>query len=116
MAVRRAHNAHRPRPTTGRFDGSCDDRAQRNEPLLTQLIHQLGVEGRATEMAVYSRIQRYLRTAKHNHELARPFSDLSTTANVCFTLPGEANILLERIIEKAEVLVREMENRTDAIH
>jgi hypothetical protein len=31
-------------------------------------------------------------------------------------LPGEANILLERIIEKAEVLVREMENRTHAIH
>ena len=86
------------------------------EPLLAQLIHQLGIEGRATEMAVYRRIQRYLRTAKHNHELARPFSDLSTTANVCFTLPGEANILLERIIEKAEVLVREMENRTGAIH
>ena len=70
------------------------------EPLLNQLIHQLGIEGRATEMAVYSRIQRYLRTARHNHELSRPFSDLSTTANVCFTLPGEANILLERIIEK----------------
>ena len=90
----------------------------RNEiaPLLTQLIRQLGIEGRATEMAVYSRIQRYLRSAKHNHELARPFSDLSTTANVCFTVPGEANVLLERIIEKAEVLVRELENQTGAIH
>ena len=86
------------------------------EPLLTQLIQQLVIEGRATEMAVYSRIQRYLRSAKHNHELARPFSDLSTTANVCFTLPGEANILLERIIEKAEVLVCAMENQTGAIH
>ena len=83
------------------------------EPLLAQLIHQLGIEGRATEMAVYRRIQR---TAKHNHELNRPFSDLSTTANVCFTLPGEANILLERIIEKAEVLVCEMANRPDVIH
>ena len=90
----------------------------RNEiaPLLTQLIRQLGIEGRATEMAVYSRIHRYLRSAKHNHELARPFSDLSTTANVCFTLPGEASILLERIIEKAEVLVCEMENQSGAIH
>ena len=86
------------------------------EPLLAQLILQLRIEGRATEMAVYRRIQRYLRTAKHNHELARPFSDLSTTANVCFTLPGEANILLERIIEKAEVLACEMANRPDAIH
>ena len=86
------------------------------EPLLTQLIRQLGIEGRATEMAVYSRIQRYLRSAKHNHELARPFSDLSTTANVCFTVPGEANVLLERIIEKAEVLVRELENQSGAIH
>ena len=86
------------------------------EPLLTQLIRQLGIEGRATEVAVYSRIQHYLRSAKHKHELARPFSDLSTTANVCFTLPGEANILLERIIEKAKVLVREMENQTGAIH
>ena len=85
------------------------------EPLLTQLIRQLGIEGRATEMAVYSRIQRYLRSAKHNHELARPFSDLSTTANVCFTVPGEANVLLERIIEKAEVLVRELENQTGAL-
>ncbi|MFP6797226.1 MAG: hypothetical protein VB933_09215 [Pseudomonadales bacterium] len=86
------------------------------EPLLTQLIHQLGIEGRATERAVYSRIQGYLRTATHNHELARPFSDLSTTASVCFTLPGEANILLHRIIEKAEILVRDMEIRVDAIH
>ena len=86
------------------------------EPLLTQLIRQLGIEGRATEMAVYSRIQHYLRSAKHNHELARPFSDLSTTANVCFTLPGEANILLERILEKAEALVCEMESQTGAIH
>ena len=86
------------------------------EPLLTQLIRQLGIEGRATEMAVYSRIQHHLRSAKHNHELARPFSDLSTTANVCFTVPGEANVLLERIIEKAEVLVRELENQTGAIH
>ena len=86
------------------------------EPLLTQLIRQLGIEGRATEMAVYSRIQHYLRSAKHNHELARPFSDLSTTANVCFTLPGQANILLERIIEKAEILVCEMENQSGAIH
>ena len=86
------------------------------EPLLTQLMQQVGIEGRATEMAVYSRIQRYLRSAKHNHELARPFSDLSTTANVCFTLPGEANILLERIIEKAEILVCEMENQSGAIH
>ena len=86
------------------------------EPLLTQLIRQLGIEGRATEMAVYSRIQHYLRSAKHNHELARPFSDLSTTANVCFTLPGEANILLERIIEKAEILVCELENQSGAIH
>ena len=86
------------------------------EPLLTQLIRQLRIEGRATEMAVYSRIQHYLRSAKHNHELARPFSDLSTTANVCFTLPGEANILLERIIEKAEILVCEMENQSGAIH
>ena len=86
------------------------------EPLLTQLIRQLGIEGRATEMAVYSRIQHYLRSAKHNHELARPFSDLSTTANVCFTLPGEANILLERIIEKAEILVCEMEHQSGVIH
>ena len=86
------------------------------EPLLTQLIRQLGIEGRATEMAVYSRIQHYLRSAKHNHELARPFSDLSTTANVCFTLPGEANILLERIIEKAEILVCEMENQSGVTH
>ena len=86
------------------------------EPLLTQLIRLLGIEGRATEMAVYSRIQHYLRSAKHNHELVRPFSDLSTTANVCFTLPGEANILLERIIEKAEILVCEMENQSGAIH
>ena len=80
------------------------------EPLLNQLIHQLGIEGRATEMAVYSRIQRYLRTAKHHHELSRPFSDLSTTANVWFTWPGAANIMLDGIIEKAEILGCEMEN------
>ena len=72
MAVRRAHNAHGRDRLRGVLMDHVTTARNEIEPLLTQLIHQLGIEGRATEMAVYSRIQRYLRTAKHNHEISPP--------------------------------------------
>ena len=74
------------------------------EPLLTVLIHQLGAEGRATERAVYQRIQRILRGARHEYELTPTFNDLSTTALVGLSLSEDASVLLARILEKAERL------------
>ena len=80
------------------------------EPLLNALIRQLADQGRATERAIYLRIRKNLRAASSPHELARPFHDLSTMATVRRrrTSPsGDANILLARILEKAEQLAAE---------
>lgn len=77
------------------------------EPLLSELIRELGVQGRTTERAVYARIRRSLRTADSPCALERPFHDLSTMAAVVPARPdptGDANILLVRILEKAEQL------------
>lgn len=86
------------------------------EPLLTVLIHQLASEGRATERAVYSRIQRTLRRARHDRDLTLPFNDLSSTAHVGLSLSEDASVLLDRIIEKAERLAKSMQSRPGAIH
>ena len=72
------------------------------EPLLTVLIHQLTTEGCATERAVYSRIQRTLRSARHAHELTSPFNDLRSTLQLGLRLSEDSSVLLERILQKAE--------------
>ena len=52
------------------------------EPLLSELIRQLSAEGRATEQAIYRRIRKSLCDASNACELNRPFTDLSTMAQV----------------------------------
>ncbi len=74
------------------------------EPLLSELIRQLSVEGRATERAIYQRIRKSLCAARNPCELARPFNDLSTMAGVRADPCGDLDVLLARILEKAEQL------------
>ena len=83
----------------------------RNEigPLLDQLIKQLDTEGRATQRAHFDRIRRHLYLAQHDTELATPILELSTSAAVGFRFSSEVDVLIERILEKAEELARELE-------
>lgn len=74
------------------------------EPLLAELIRQLSEQGRATERAIYQRIRRSLCDAKDPCELTRPFNDLSTMSRVRPEASGDVNVLLARILEKAEEL------------
>lgn len=85
--------------------------AARNEigPLLDQLIKQLDTEGRATQRAHFDRIRRSLYHARHDTELDTPILELSTSAAVGFSFSSEADVLISRILEKAEGLARELE-------
>ena len=78
----------------------------RNEidPLLAELIRQLSAEGRATERVIYQRIRKSLCEAKDPCDVSRPLNDLSTMFQVRRPASGDADILLERILEKAERL------------
>lgn len=74
------------------------------EPLLSALIRELAMQGRATERAIYSGIRDRLCSAKDPCELTRPFNDLSTMAHMRRPPSGDADCLLARILEKAERL------------
>ena len=74
------------------------------EPLLAELIRQLSAEGRATERVIYQRIRKSLCEAKDPLEVSRPLNDLSTMAHVRPKSSSDADVLLARILEKAEQL------------
>ena len=84
------------------------------EPLLSELIRQLSAEGRATEQAIYRCIRKSLRNASNACELTRPFTDLSTMAQVRPNESGDASVLLARILEKARTLV--LPNEAPLVH
>lgn len=85
--------------------------AVRNEisPLLDRLIAQLDVEGSATQRAYFARIHRSLLLARHDLEIATPILELSTTTAVGFRFSSDADVLITRILEKAEHLAAELE-------
>ena len=74
------------------------------EPLLAELIRQLSAEGRATEQAIYQRIRKSLCEARDSCDLSRPLNDLSTMSQVRLRSSGDTDVLLARILEKAEQL------------
>ena len=85
------------------------------EPLLSALIRQLAAEGRATERAIYAGIRQRLSSARSACDLARPFNDLSTMAQVRKNTSDDAEALLGRILEKAEQLLL-VETASPVIH
>ena len=74
------------------------------EPLLAELIRKLSAEGRATEQAIYQRIRKSLCEARDSCDLSRPLNDLSTMSQVRLRSSGDTDVLLARILEKAEQL------------
>jgi len=85
-------------------------------PLLDQLIVQLDAEGCATQRAYFARIRRSLYHARHDMELATPILELSTSAAVGFHFSSDADVLISRILEKAEQLAGELEYARPTLH
>jgi len=92
--------------------------AVRNEigPLLDRLITQLDVEGSATQRAYFARIRRSLILATHELEIATPILELSTTTAVGFTFSTDADVLITRILEKAEQVTADLEYPFPTLH
>jgi hypothetical protein len=92
--------------------------AARNEigPLLDELITQLGEEGSATQKAHFNRIRGRLYGAHHPWDLTTPIIELSSCVAMGFQFSTTADALVTRILEKAQVLTRELEGMTPEIH
>ena len=90
----------------------------RNEigPLLDELIKQLDNEGRTSQRAYFARIRRSLDRAKHETDLATHILELSTTTAVGFCFSNEADVLIARILEKAESLAAELDQPRPPLH
>lgn len=90
----------------------------RNEigPLLDQLIVQLDAEGSATQKAYFNRIRRRLYRAQDELELATPILELSTTTVVGFHFSMDADVLIARILEKAQQVSEELRPVKAKVH
>ena len=86
------------------------------EPLLTVLIQQLAMEGKSTEHAIYSHIQKNLQCAQYERELSQSFKNLYSTIYVGFNLSNEAIVLLDRILQKADLVTALMNSRPQFLH
>ncbi len=92
--------------------------AARNEigPLLDELIVQLGQEGSATQKAHFNRIRGRLYGADHPWDLTTPIIELSSCIAMGFQFSQTADALVSRILEKAEVLAKELDGMPPEIH
>jgi hypothetical protein len=92
--------------------------AARNEigPLLDHLIKQLDAEGRATQKAYFNRIRRSLEHAQHDLELATPLMELSTSIHFGFRFSSDVDVLMQRILEKADQVAAVLEARPQQSH
>jgi hypothetical protein len=90
----------------------------RNEitPLLDELISQLAAEGSQTHCAHFHRIRRRLIHASDAWELTSPIIELSTCTAMGFRFSSTADALVERILEKASELSRELSGVKAEIH
>ena len=86
------------------------------DPLLVALLTQLEQEGSATQCAYFNRIRTTLANARDDLELAHPIMALSTSTAVGFTFSNDADVLIERILEKAEQVARELEASLPVYH
>jgi len=92
--------------------------AARNEigPLLDELIVQLEVEGSSTHKAHFNRIRGRLYGAHEPWELTTPIIELSTCIAMGFRFSQTADALINRILQKTEVLVAELQGIEPRIH
>jgi len=85
-------------------------------PLLDELIVQLEAEGSATAKAHFNRIRGRLYGAHDEWELTTPIIELSTCIAMGFRFSQTADALINRILQKTAVVVRELEGEPPQIH
>jgi hypothetical protein len=105
-SLQKAHNSDARFPET-RMRHTTEARNQIS-PLLDRLIRQLDEEGSATQRAFFDRIRRSLDHARYDLELATSIRELSSSTAVGFRFSNDADVLMARILEKAEELAREL--------
>jgi hypothetical protein len=90
----------------------------RNEigPLLDELIVQLEAEGSATQKAHFKRIRGRLYRADNELELTTPIIELSSCLAIGFQFSTTADALINRILDKTQGLVRELEGVIPTVH
>ena len=85
-------------------------------PLLDQLIHELDAEGASTQKAFFCRVRGHLELAYDDYDLATPIIELSSSLALGFHFSHNANVLVERIQEKAAELVKALEGVQPNFH
>ena len=85
-------------------------------PLLSQLIRQLNAEGHTTKGAYFTRIQHDLDGADDELALLVPIRALSTSSVVGFELSDDADLLLQRIADKANHIAADLDARDPVRH
>ena len=72
--------------------------------------------GSATQRRYFARIRRCLEQAGHEAELATSIRELYSTSAVGFCFSSDATPLIDRILEKAERLARDLEGEYQPRH
>ena len=85
-------------------------------PLLDQLIVELDAEGSSTQKAFFCRVRGHLDHAEDDYDLATPILELSSSVALGFQFSNTANVLIERIQEKAQELIEALEGVPPQIH
>ncbi len=85
-------------------------------PLLDQLIGELDAEGSSTQKAFFCRVRGHLDLAHDDNDLTTPIIELSSSLALGFHFSNNANVLVERIQEKAAELVKALEGVEPKFH
>ena len=85
-------------------------------PLLDQLISELEAEGLATQQRYFHRIRLDFNRANDDLDLTATIVELSSCTALGIQLPGTADVLMSRILEKVSELTREIAGSPPAIH
>ncbi len=85
-------------------------------PLLDQLIQELDAEGCATQKAYFTRIAGQLYCAHDDWELTSPIIELTSATALGFQFSQTADALVNRILQKAAPLLKELQGTRPHIH
>ena len=85
-------------------------------PLLDQLISELDANGCATQRRYFNRIRGEFNRANDEWDLTTSIVELTASPAMGLQLPDTADALMVRILEKASVLITELEGANANLH
>ena len=85
-------------------------------PLLDQLICELEAEGLSTQQRYFHRIRQDFNRARDKFGLTATMVELSSCTALGLQLPGTADALMSRILEKVSELTQEIDGSPPTIH